>query len=69
MNPVLALRYRKGLNLSQVADEVDVARQTLSAVERGRVPSAPVAAKLATFYDVRVEQILGHEPLPDEAAA
>lgn len=69
MSPVLALRYKRGLTQAAVAEGAGVSRGTLWAIERGTTPSAPVAAKLATFFDVPVEQILGFEPLASEVVA
>jgi putative transcriptional regulator len=50
--------YRKIHNLSQqqLADNVEVSRKTISAIETGRfTPSVAIALKLAQYFNVSVE--------------
>lgn len=61
MNRFLALRYEHGLTQLEVAEGAKVSRGTLWAIERGTMPSAPVAAKLAGFYELTVDELLHGE--------
>jgi putative transcriptional regulator len=60
-----ALRgYRKARGLSQLelADAVEVTRQSIIAMEAEKYdPSLPMAYRLAAFFDVPVEQLF-HNP-------
>ncbi len=55
-------REREGLSQADLADDVDVTRQTINAVERGRYdPSLELAFKLARRFDCRVEDLFDPE--------
>lgn len=52
--------YRKKHNLSQqqLADNVEVSRKTISAIETGRfTPSVAIALKLAQYFNEAVEDL------------
>ena len=51
-------RLARGLNQGQLADLIDVSRQTINALEAAKYdPSLPLAFKLAAFFDVPVETL------------
>jgi putative transcriptional regulator len=57
-NRLKVLRAEKNVTQQEVAAAVDVSRQTINAVERGRfVPSTLTALRLAEYFGVRVEEI------------
>lgn len=59
MNRLALLRYERGLTLSQVAEGAGVHIRTLNKAEDGDTPTAPVAKRLADFYEVSVAEVLG----------
>ena len=51
-------RDREGLSQADLAAEVDVTRQTINSIERGRYdPSLELAFKLAARFDCRIEAL------------
>jgi class 3 adenylate cyclase len=65
-NRLASYRERRGLSQSQVADALDVSRQTIVAIEKGKYdPSLPLAKALARLFLVAVEDIF---PAPVEDA-
>jgi len=57
-NDLKALREARGWTQGQLADRLDVSRQTVNALETGRYdPSLPLAFKLAHLFDCRIEDI------------
>jgi transcriptional regulator with XRE-family HTH domain len=62
-NRFVQLRFRRGVTQGEISKATGLSRGTLSNLERGSDPSAPTALKLAQFYGVTVEQIIGYEPL------
>ena len=61
-NRVRELREAKGLSQGELAEEVDVSRQTINSIEVGRyVPSLPLALKLARFFGQQVEEMFDGE--------
>jgi putative transcriptional regulator len=60
-NDVRELRTRRGLSQGELAEALDVSRQTIISIEKGRyVPSLPLAFSLARFFGKRVEEVF-HE--------
>ncbi|NLL47906.1 MAG: helix-turn-helix transcriptional regulator [Firmicutes bacterium] len=59
MNNRLAdLRKQKGLTQEELADALEVSRQTISSIENGRYnPSIILAFKIARFFSTNVEQV------------
>jgi len=54
-------RARKDITQGELADAVDVSRQTINAIERGRYdPSLELAFKLAHYFNCQVEDIFTH---------
>ncbi|GEB28710.1 hypothetical protein ECA02_18050 [Enterococcus casseliflavus] len=54
-------KYRtevKKLTQQELADQVDVSRQSINAIEKGKfLPSIELALKLARFFEVPVEEL------------
>jgi putative transcriptional regulator len=52
------LRKQRGLSQADLADAIEVSRQTINAVEADKYdPSLPMAYKLAAYLDVPVEKL------------
>ena len=57
-NIVRQLRLERAWSQQQLAEHLDVSRQTINAIETGRYdPSLPLAFKIAKLFDSYVEQI------------
>lgn len=57
-NNVRNLREDKNLTQSDLAEAVNVSRQTIHSIESGKfVPTTILALKLARLFEVRVEDI------------
>lgn len=53
------LRERMGLTQSEAADGAGISRSYYNEIENGeRVPSYRMAHKLASFFEVRIDQII-----------
>ena len=51
-------RKARGLSQAELADLIDVSRQTINAVEADKYdPSLPMAYRLAAFLDLPVEEL------------
>jgi len=60
------LREREGLSQSELADKLFVTRQAVSKWERGAgMPDIPSLQKIATFFNVTIDDLTKDEPLPD----
>ena len=58
MNCLRDLRKARGLSQAELAEAIEVSRQTIIAVEADKYdPSLPMAYKLAAFLDVPVEEL------------
>lgn len=52
------LRKQRGLRQAELADALEISRQTIIAIEADKYdPSLPMAYRLAAFFDVPVETI------------
>ena len=57
-NDVRERRAGKGLSQGDLAQRMDVSRQTINSIETGRyTPSLPLAIAIARFFGVTVEEI------------
>ena len=61
-NHVEALRRERGLNQETLADALEVTRQTISSLEKGRYnPSIQLAFKIARYFSLTIEDIFIYE--------
>ena len=52
------LRKERGLNQAELAEELEVSRQTIIAVEADKYdPSLPMAYRLAAYFEIPVEEL------------
>lgn len=57
-NRIKVLRAEHNLTQADLADKLDVSRQTVNALETGKYdPSLPLAFKLARLFGLRIEDI------------
>jgi putative transcriptional regulator len=57
-NRVRELRALRELSQGQLAEALDVSRQTINSIEQERyTPSLPLAMALARFFDTTVEEM------------
>lgn len=57
-NDVRELRTAQGLSQGDLARALDVSRQTIISIEKGRyVPSLPLAISLARYFGKAVEEV------------
>jgi putative transcriptional regulator len=57
-NVVRELREARGLSQGQLAQHLQVSRQTVNAIETGRyLPSLPLAFALARFFGRPIEEV------------
>ncbi len=57
-NIIRALRTERGWSQQQLADKLDVSRQSVNAIETGKYdPSLPLAFALARLFDRSIEEL------------
>ena len=57
-NCLRELRKARGLNQADLADRLEISRQTIIAIEADKYdPSLPMAYRMAAFFDVPVEAL------------
>ena len=57
-NRLKVLRAERNWSQAKLADELDVSRQTINAIERGKYdPSLPLAFKIAKLFGSTIEDI------------
>lgn len=57
-NRLRVLRAERGWSQADLADQVNVSRNSINAVENGRFdPSLPLAFAIAKVFDLRIEDI------------
>jgi putative transcriptional regulator len=57
-NDVRDLRTRRQLSQQQLAEAMDVSRQTINSIEKERyTPSLPLAIALARYFESSVEEV------------
>lgn len=61
-NRIKVLRAEHSLTQADLADKLDVSRQTVNALETGKYdPSLPLAFKLARLFSLKIEDIFSDE--------
>jgi len=57
-NRLRELRAKKGWSQAELADRLEVSRQSVNAIETGKYdPSLPLAFRLARLFSMRIEEI------------
>lgn len=57
-NEIRELRREQGLSQQELANAMDVSRQTINSIETERyTPSLPLAMALARFFERKVEEV------------
>ena len=63
-NRLRELRDARGWSQGELAERLDVSRQTINALETGKYdPSLPLAFRIARLFERRIEDVF----LPDQA--
>ena len=63
-NTIRSLRFHKDeMTQQELADQIDVTRQTVNAIEGGKYsPSLEVAFRIARVFDKSLEEVFQYEP-------
>lgn len=57
-NHLKELRAEKGWSQAALGDELNISRQSVNAIEKGRYdPSLPLAFKIARLFEMKIEEI------------
>ena len=63
-NRLKVLRAERDWTQAQLANELEVSRQTVNAIEKGKFdPSLPLAFKVARLFGLSIEEIFEDEAL------
>ena len=66
-NRLSDFRKERGVTQEELADGLEVSRQTISSIENGRYnPSIVLAFKIARFFQTAIEQIFIYDELEGE---
>ena len=66
-NHLERLRKERGIKQEELADILEVSRQTISSLEKGRYnPSIQLAFKIARYFNLTIEEIFVYEEESDE---
>ncbi len=66
-NHLEKLRKERGIKQEELADSLEVSRQTISSLEKGRYnPSIQLAFKIAHYFGMTIEEIFIYEEDSDE---
>lgn len=61
-NNLEEIRKERGIRQEDLANELEVSRQTISSLEKGRYnPSIQLAFKIARFFNMSIEEIFIYE--------
>jgi putative transcriptional regulator len=64
-NRLRLLRAERQWSQADLAERLQVSRQTVNAIETGRYdPSLPLAFDIARLFGLKVEDVFEHEPKP-----
>lgn len=67
-NVVRELREERGWTQSELAERLDVSRQTVHSIEKGKYfPSLPLAFKISRVFGRRIEEVFSDEDDGTEA--
>jgi putative transcriptional regulator len=68
-NILRELRAEKGWSQGELAERLDVARQSVNAIETGKYdPSLPLAFRIARLFGRRIEEIFDDLAQPEDGA-
>jgi putative transcriptional regulator len=68
-NRLKVLRAERDWTQAQLAEALDVSRQTINAIETGKFdPSLPLAFRAARLFGLRIEEIF-HDPALDNGGS
>ncbi len=57
-NRIKVLRAENDMTQAQLAESVEVSRQTINAIEKGKFdPSLPLAFKIAKLFSKKIEEV------------
>jgi putative transcriptional regulator len=66
-NRLKVLRAERDWSQADLAERLEVSRQTINAIENGRYdPSLPLAFKMARLFEMTIEQIFEPELSPEQ---
>ena len=66
-NRIKVLRAENDMTQAELAEKVEVSRQTINAIEKGKFdPSLPLAFKIARLFDQAIEEIFFYESRTDQ---
>ena len=66
-NHLERLRKERGIKQEELAEVLEVSRQTISSLEKGRYnPSIQLAFKIARYFDLTIEEIFIYEEESNE---
>ena len=58
VNHIKEIRLKKGITQVQMAEDLQITRQTINAIEKNKYnPSLELALKLVKYFDVPIEQL------------
>jgi len=61
-NRIKVLRAEREWSQAELADRINIARQSLNAIENGKAdPSLPLGMRIAKVFGVRVEDVFSEE--------
>ncbi|MEM1296633.1 MAG: helix-turn-helix transcriptional regulator [Verrucomicrobiota bacterium] len=66
-NRLSELRSNRGLSQGQLGEKLEVSRQTINALEKGKYdPSLPLAFRIARFFELKIEDIFLEDSADDQ---
>jgi putative transcriptional regulator len=61
-NRIKVLRAEKNWSQAELAERLNIARQSLNAIENGKAdPSLPLGMRIAKVFGLRVEDVFGED--------
>ena len=67
-NRLKVLRAERDWSQQDLADRLEVSRQSVNAIEKGRYdPSLPLAFKIADVFELPIEEIFSRDQLSPQA--